>query len=95
MSGIAPGTCRFCGCTESRPCKVPPYNDGDVCGWLHDTTNTVCTAPTCMRRWSDVLRRRRSAQPRRLGWAEIEQERRQKRLARRRAARMRQKRNSR
>jgi hypothetical protein len=44
-TGAAPaGTCRFCGCTEAKPCKLP---DGESCWWLLASRN-CCTAPACI-----------------------------------------------
>ena len=55
------GVCKFCGCTENKPCRIPlTVNQADdpiiafppaeplgytVCGWLLDD---VCTAPACV-----------------------------------------------
>jgi hypothetical protein len=51
------GTCKFCGCSENRPCFIPAtcITDpgfvvaGNVvpCAWLLDD---VCTAPACVER---------------------------------------------
>ena len=48
--------CKFCGCTESKPCRIPVDIDGHItdaktgifaaCGWLIE--GVVCTAPRCV-----------------------------------------------
>lgn len=40
---IAPGTCRHCGCTEERACRL---HTGDPCCWV-DRTRLVCSNPAC------------------------------------------------
>jgi hypothetical protein len=46
-----PGKCRYCGCTESDPCRL---QDGDECSWLN-TRQTVCNAPGCQRQYYAAL----------------------------------------
>ena len=72
MSEITPGKCRYCGCTEDNPCSVPPYNEGDVCGWLSGTRRTVCNAPGCARRWGEECKAAKlAARPPRRSSADI------------------------
>ena len=47
--------CKFCGCTDSKPCRIPINIDGELteaktgifsaCAWLIDN---VCSAPSCV-----------------------------------------------
>jgi hypothetical protein len=37
--------CRYCRCTEAKPCRL---SDGEGCGWL-DGLRTVCTKAACVR----------------------------------------------
>ena len=42
--------CKFCGCTDHRPCFIPPSFVEDAvagvpCSWL---LSDVCTAPACV-----------------------------------------------
>lgn len=37
--------CRYCGCTESNPCRL---RDGDQCGW-GDTGRTFCSRDACVK----------------------------------------------
>ena len=37
---VAPGTCRFCGCTDARACRPP-------CFWI-DELRTVCSSRPCV-----------------------------------------------
>ena len=46
------GTCRFCGCTEERGCKL--WGSSLRCGWV-DVRHTCCTAPKCLEQL-DVLK---------------------------------------
>lgn len=39
-----PGTCRFCGCTEDRACRLPT---GEPCSWF-DRMRTICNNPACI-----------------------------------------------
>ncbi len=73
MSAISPGTCRYCGCTEHTPCNVPPYNEGDTCGWIEGTMRTVCNAPPCASAWLKMRRAVAAARPRKLSSAEVHQ----------------------
>jgi hypothetical protein len=46
------GVCRYCGCTEARPCLLVPVYFGDpikVCGWANNS-KTLCTNPACLER---------------------------------------------
>lgn len=46
------GTCRHCGCTETRACSVeiPGHGMGSErpCGWVPGSGRTVCDAPACV-----------------------------------------------
>jgi hypothetical protein len=51
---LRPGTCRFCGCTESHACIFPdPDSDNPrdpnllTCWWI-DPAKTVCSNPHCV-----------------------------------------------
>ena len=44
MGAVVPGVCRYCGCTQDRPCRL---HDGDECSWI-DGSRTVCSAPGCV-----------------------------------------------
>ena len=52
MSQISPGTCWYCRCTDATPCKVPPYGEGDHCGWIAGTMQTVCNGDKCLLAWA-------------------------------------------
>jgi ParB/RepB/Spo0J family partition protein len=44
------GTCRFCGCTEKKACKVrtiPGSKQTQPCSWI-DATKTICSNPECV-----------------------------------------------
>ena len=43
-----PGTCRFCGCTETTPCNVGVEG---ACAWV-DKPHTVCSNSKCLRRFN-------------------------------------------
>jgi ParB-like chromosome segregation protein Spo0J len=43
--GVKKGTCRICGCTESKGCTLP---NGDNCDWT-DKTKTLCDTPDCLK----------------------------------------------
>jgi hypothetical protein len=59
------GTCRYCGCTQTRPCLFLPAHCGEsiqLCAWA-DITKTVCTNPSCLgraKRESNAQRKRES-----------------------------------
>lgn len=52
--------CKFCGCTDETPCRIPIDVDGNlsccvtglftVCGWMIEN---VCNAPSCVKRAYD------------------------------------------
>lgn len=44
---VLPGTCQYCGCSEIRPCCVPPT--GETCCWM-DVTRNWCSNPACIRK---------------------------------------------
>src|SRR6202034_2122189 len=51
MTGpLFPGTCRYCKCTEERPCGFYRGGEAVSCTWLHGTVpmQTVCTGPECL-----------------------------------------------
>jgi len=69
---LTAGVCRYCGCTEENPCSVPPYCDGDTCGWIGGTGRTVCTAPPCIMRWAEDSKAvKRASKKKRLTSADI------------------------
>lgn len=51
--------CKFCGCSDERPCRIPVDIDGQItnaapgsykvayaaCGWLIEN---ICTSPPCV-----------------------------------------------
>ena len=50
------GTCRFCGCTEGKPCRYVPNPHNPIggqpvlmCEWA-DKTKTLCNNPLCLER---------------------------------------------
>lgn len=49
---VAPGRCRYCGCTETRACVLQqvgfPFTMG--CWWV-DRQRTVCSAPDCYQKY--------------------------------------------
>lgn len=53
MTLVAPGTCRYCNCTESNACKL---EDGEPCCWV-DRTRTVCSNPACVKAEGDRIRK--------------------------------------
>ena len=96
MSQLSPGTCRYCRCTDATPCSVPPYNEGDHCGWIAGTVQTVCSSPSCLKAWireqEAAKAAREAARPRSrfAGWgygAIAEELRREARMRRRRKGR--------
>ena len=88
---IAPGTCRHCNCTELNACRL---EDGDPCSWT-DGERTVCSNPKCIvaeqQRRARIKAEFKASQPRKLRSWEIEEQRKQKRLARARESRLRRK----
>ena len=56
-AALVSGVCRYCGCTEDAPCRIP---GDDTCSW-HDAQRTVCTGPKCLGQYfaEDVEARRR------------------------------------
>jgi hypothetical protein len=50
MPGPTPGVCRFCHCTERRPCA-------GGCAWLYPE-RTVCSALACETKWVEENKRR-------------------------------------
>lgn len=80
-----PDRCRYCGCTAEAPCwSCRAVHDG-VC-W-HNHSRTVCANPACSRQWDVLQAQAMAAGPRRMCWAEIQEERRLKSNARRRKKR--------
>ena len=63
MTQLAPGTCRYCGCT-GEACTLA---DGEKCVW-YDGERTCCNAPGCVR--AEMARRAASAGQRSkyVGW---------------------------
>ena len=58
---FTPGVCRYCKCTEEKPCSIPPFGSGDTCGWEDGVDRTVCTAPHCISNyWRDKREARRA-----------------------------------
>ena len=49
--GDAEESCRFCGCTQNRACRML---DGSGCAWL-DPNHTVCSAPACAEKYQALL----------------------------------------
>jgi hypothetical protein len=90
MSGVIPGTCRHCRCTERDACLLAT---GDPCCWT-DRERTVCSAPSCIVAEERRIRSLRNVKPvkkrsRFHGWgygAIQEQLRRERRRRRKRAA---------
>lgn len=78
MTGpLFPGTCRYCKCTEERPCGFYRGGEAVSCSWLHGTVpiQTVCTGPDCLWKWTAHLRdqarranQQRSRTARRQAW---------------------------
>jgi hypothetical protein len=51
-----PGTCRICGCTDLKPCRMLPDPERPIagqnlmnCAWV-DKSRTLCTNPACLRK---------------------------------------------
>ena len=61
MSQVTAGKCRYCGCTEDRPCAVPPYGADDTCAWVPGTGQTVCTRSSCQTAWAREQKRAQAA----------------------------------
>lgn len=57
---IVAGRCRFCGCTEDRPCGVMVFPGPEfpstaiTCEWA-DEEQTVCSNLACLERWNAEL----------------------------------------
>lgn len=69
MAPVVAGTCRHCGCTEDRACRL---STGDSCCWV-DQTCTVCSNPACMRAEAARKQGAKDARPRRRSSADIHQ----------------------
>jgi hypothetical protein len=48
------GICRYCGCTEEKPCRYVPNAQGPIagqpvltCDWA-GKSKTLCTNPACL-----------------------------------------------
>ena len=53
---MARGVCRYCGCTEDKPCRYLPHPENApggqpvlTCKWA-DKSQTLCTNPACLAR---------------------------------------------
>jgi hypothetical protein len=51
---MSKGVCRYCGCTEDRPCRYLPHPENPpggqpvlTCKWA-DKSQTLCTNPACL-----------------------------------------------
>jgi hypothetical protein len=85
---IAPGHCRYCGCSEEDPCSLC-RRDHDGCAW-HDRARTVCSAGPCSSQYENALAASRAAaRPRRRTSAEIYQLQVEERRTKRRLYRLR------
>lgn len=81
MPFLMTGQCRYCGCTESNPCKL---QTGEECSW-YDKVRTVCNGPSCVRQY-EAERRQRRATKRKKTTAEVHAEIMQRGRRKRRAA---------
>jgi hypothetical protein len=69
-----PGTCRFCHCTQDNPCKVYPFDDGAICGWMPDSRETVCSGKNCQDAWTQFKRAELANRPKRKTPADVHAE---------------------
>lgn len=49
---IIPGLCRYCACTEEKPCWYCKSTHGECC-W-YDKTRIVCSNPACSKQAVDA-----------------------------------------
>jgi hypothetical protein len=87
MKGTIAGLCRFCHCTEQKPCTLP---SGDECWWF-DKDRTVCTNPQCINAFTCLLAQLRAKAERKRTPGDIHRLMQEERRERRRASKARKK----